>query len=119
ISADNAHGVHPNFSDRHECNHGPILNRGPVIKVNNNQRYATNSVTSAVYRQLSETLGLPYQVFVVRSDMACGSTIGPLTAGHLGVRTLDIGVPQLGMHSIREMVGAQDAHTLYQVLKAF
>lgn len=119
ISADNAHGVHPNFSDRHDGNHGPILNQGPVIKVNNNQRYATNSLTSSFYRQMSASLGLPCQTFVVRSDMACGSTIGPLTAGNLGVRVLDIGVPQWGMHSIRETAGVKDCENLYQVLRHF
>jgi len=119
ISADNAHGVHPNFADRHDGNHGPIINQGPVIKINNNQRYATNSHTGAVYRRISDELGLPVQTFVVRSDMACGSTIGPLTAGNLGVKTLDIGVPQLAMHSIRELAGARDAHVLYQVVRSF
>lgn len=119
VSADNAHGVHPNYADRHDGNHGPLLNAGPVIKVNNNQRYATNSRTAALYRHLSDTLDLPCQTFVVRTDMGCGSTIGPLTAGNLGVRTLDIGVPQFAMHSIREMAGAQDGFTLYQVLRRY
>lgn len=119
ISADNAHAIHPNFADRHDNNHGPIMNQGPVIKINNNQRYASNSRTSALYRQLSEQLGLPCQSFVVRSDMACGSTIGPLTAGNLGIKTLDIGVPQLAMHSIREIAGLEDAFTLEQVLRAY
>lgn len=119
ISADNAHGVHPNFSDKHDNNHGPLINEGPVIKVNANQRYATNSETSSIYRHLSEQLNLPYQSFVVRSDMACGSTIGPITASNIGVRTLDIGVPQFAMHSIREMIGSKDAFTLYKVLKQF
>ncbi|SFR41754.1 aspartyl aminopeptidase [Marinobacter daqiaonensis] len=119
VSADNAHGVHPNFSDRHDENHGPLLNQGPVIKVNHNQRYATNSRSAALYRHISDELGLPYQTFVVRSDMGCGSTIGPLTAANLGVTTLDIGVPQLGMHSIRELCGTRDGYTLYQVLTAF
>ena len=119
ISADNAHGIHPNFSDRHDENHGPLLNQGPVIKVNHNQRYATNSRSAAVYRHISDELGLPHQTFVVRSDMGCGSTIGPITAGNLGVTTLDIGVPQFGMHSIRELCGTRDAYTLYQVLSAF
>ncbi len=119
ISADNAHGIHPNFSDRHDGNHGPLLNHGPVIKVNHNQRYATNSRSAAVYRHISDELGLPHQTFVVRSDMGCGSTIGPITAGNLGVTTLDIGVPQFGMHSIRELSGTRDAYTLYQVLSAF
>jgi aspartyl aminopeptidase len=119
ISADNAHGVHPNYLDRHDENHGPILNRGPVIKVNHNQRYATNSRSAALYRLISDELGLPHQTFVVRSDMACGSTIGPLTAANLGVTTLDIGVPQFGMHSIRELIGAEDGHTLFRVLVEF
>ena len=119
ISADNAHGVHPNFSDKHDNNHGPLINEGPVIKVNANQRYATNSETSSIYRHISEQLNLPYQSFVVRSDMACGSTIGPITASNIGVRTLDIGVPQFAMHSIREMIGSKDAFTLHKVLKQF
>ncbi|WP_020406738.1 M18 family aminopeptidase [Hahella ganghwensis] len=119
FSADNAHGIHPNFMDRHDDNHGPVLNQGPVIKVNANQRYATNSVTSSFYRQLSEQLGVPYQVFVVRTDMACGSTIGPLTAAELGVKTLDIGAPQWAMHSIREMCGTDDAYHLFKVSQAF
>ncbi|GHD48096.1 aspartyl aminopeptidase [Marinobacter persicus] len=119
ISADNAHGIHPNYMDRHDENHGPILNQGPVIKINHNQRYATNSRSAALYRHISDELGLPHQSVVVRSDMGCGSTIGPLTAGTLGVTTLDIGVPQFAMHSIRELIGTQDGFTLYRVLKAF
>jgi aspartyl aminopeptidase len=119
VSADNAHGVHPNYLDKHDENHGPILNQGPVIKVNHNQRYATNSRSAAVYRHISDELGLPHQTFVVRSDMGCGSTIGPLTAGNLGVTTLDIGVPQFGMHSIRELIGTEDGFTLFQVLAEF
>lgn len=119
ISADNAHGIHPNFADRHDENHGPLLNRGPVIKVNHNQRYATNSRSAALYRHISDELGLPHQTFVVRSDMACGSTIGPLTAAVLGVTTLDIGVPQFAMHSIRETMGTCDGYTLFRVLREF
>jgi aspartyl aminopeptidase len=119
ISADNAHGVHPNYIEKHDENHGPLLNQGPVIKVNHNQRYATNSRSAAIYRHISDELGLPYQTFVVRSDMGCGSTIGPLTAANLGVTTLDIGVPQFAMHSIRETAGARDGLTLYRVLREF
>ncbi|GBO87760.1 M18 family aminopeptidase [Marinobacter salsuginis] len=119
VSADNAHGIHPNYMDKHDENHGPILNQGPVIKVNHNQRYATNSRSAAVYRHISDELGLPHQTFVVRSDMGCGSTIGPLTAGNLGVTTLDIGVPQFGMHSIRELIGTEDGFTLFRVLTEF
>ena len=119
VSEDNAHGIHPNYMDKHDENHGPILNKGPVIKVNHNQRYATNSRSAAVYRHISDELGLPHQTFVVRSDMGCGSTIGPLTAGNLGVTTLDIGVPQFGMHSIRELIGTEDGFTLFRVLTEF
>ena len=119
ISADNAHGVHPNFADRHDGNHGPILNKGAVIKINANQRYATNSETSTLYRHLAEQEEVPVQAFVVRTDMACGSTIGPITAAEIGVRTLDIGVPQFGMHSIREVAGSEDAYNLSRVLRRF
>tara|TARA_R110002049_G_scaffold252224_3_gene426658 strand:- start:1713 stop:3008 length:1296 start_codon:yes stop_codon:yes gene_type:complete len=119
ISVDNAHAIHPNFADRHDAEHGPKLNHGPVIKSNANQRYATNSETSAYFRQLCEQVDVPVQDFVVRTDMACGSTIGPLTAATLGVRTLDIGVPTFGMHSIRELAGSQDAFMLNKALTQF
>ncbi|NOZ53423.1 MAG: M18 family aminopeptidase [Gammaproteobacteria bacterium] len=119
VSADNAHGVHPNYLDKHDECHGPLMNRGPVIKVNANQRYATNSETSALFRHLCKQAGVPVQSFVVRNDMACGSTIGPITASGIGVKTLDVGVPQLAMHSIREMAGVQDAYYLYKVMREF
>ncbi len=119
ISADNAHGIHPNYADRHDDNHGPLLNRGPVIKINANQRYATNSETAGLFRMLAAEEGVPVQSFVVRTDMACGSTIGPITAGATGVRTLDIGVPQLAMHSCRELAGTRDAADLCRVLRRF
>lgn len=119
ISADNAHGIHPNFSDKHDANHGPILNKGPVIKINANQRYATTDVTSSQFRLLAQKVGANVQEFVVRSDMACGSTIGPITSAEIGVKTIDIGVPQFAMHSIREMAGTQDVITTIDILKAF
>jgi aspartyl aminopeptidase len=119
ISADNAHGVHPNYPSRHDENHGPILNQGPVIKVNANQRYASNSETTALFRQLCAELDIPVQTFVVRTDMACGSTIGPITAAELGVRTIDVGAPQFAMHSIRELAGAKDGFYLSRVLAHF
>jgi aspartyl aminopeptidase len=119
ISADNAHGIHPNFADRHDARHGPILNRGPVIKVNANQRYASTSETAALFRHLCEREEIPVQSFVMRSDMACGSTLGPITATETGVRTLDVGVPTFAMHSIRELAGRRDAFHLHRVLKAF
>ena len=119
ISADNAHGVHPNFTNKHDEQHGPKLNQGPVIKVNANQRYATNAVTSAMIKELAAQMDLPIQTFVVRSDMACGSTIGPITAAALGVRTLDLGVPTFAMHSIRELAGSADAQITHNLLQKF
>jgi aspartyl aminopeptidase len=119
ISADNAHGIHPNYADRHDDNHGPLLNCGPVIKTNANQRYASNSETAGLFRMLAEQQEVAVQSFVVRSDMACGSTIGPITAGGIGVRTLDVGVPTFGMHSCRELAGVSDAWDLWRVLKGF
>ena len=119
VSTDNAHGIHPNYPDRHESNHGPLLNRGPAIKHNANQRYATNSETAGYFKSLCKRTGVPYQEFVNRADMACGSTIGPITAKEIGVRTLDVGVPTFAMHSIRELAGTADAFSLMTVLTAF
>lgn len=118
ISADNAHGVHPNYVDRHDGSHLPILNRGPVLKTNVNQRYATNSITGALFRQWCDQEAVPLQSFVTRSDMGCGSTIGPITATVIGVPTLDVGVPTFAMHSIRELAGWRDAHSLSRVIAA-
>ena len=119
ISADNAHAIHPNYADKHDANHGPLINGGPVIKVNSNQRYATNSETAAMFRWLCDLESVPVQSFSVRSDMKCGSTIGPLTAANIGLRTLDIGVPSFAMHSLRELVGTQDLDSLVRVLARF
>ena len=119
ISADNAHAVHPNFADKHDANHGPIINQGPVIKVNANQRYASNCETGAVFKALAKKAEVPVQSFVVRTDMGCGSTIGPITATEIGVKTLDIGVPTFAMHSIRELCGKQDAWYLFKILQKF
>ncbi len=119
ISADNAHAVHPNYADKHDANHGPKLNAGPVIKVNSNQRYATSSETAGFFRHLCLAEEVPVQSFVTRSDMGCGSTIGPLTASQLGVRTVDIGLPTFAMHSIRELAGSHDLAHMVKVLTAF
>ena len=118
ISTDNAHGLHPNYPDKHDANHGPLLNEGPVIKVNHGQRYATTSETAALFRALCQQAGVPLQSYAVRADMACGSTIGPITAAQLGVRTLDVGVATFAMHSIRELAGACDPWRLTQALSA-
>ena len=119
ISADNAHGIHPNYADKHDANHGPKLNHGPVIKVNANQRYATTSETSSFFKLLCQQADIPVQSFVTRSDLGCGSTIGPITASQLGVQTIDIGVPTFAMHSIRELAGSQDLGYLVSALQAF
>ena len=119
ISADNAHAVHPNFSSKHDKNHGPKLNAGPVIKINANQRYASNATTQAIFRQCCEQANVPVQSFVVRTDMGCGSTIGPMTAANLGVKTVDVGVPTFAMHSIRETAGSLDAQYMIEALTVF
>ncbi|MBC8287152.1 MAG: M18 family aminopeptidase [Nitrospinae bacterium] len=119
ISADMAHAVHPNYSDKHDDQHMPILNGGPVIKSNANQRYATDAVSSVWFESLCKKAGVPVQKFVVRSDLGCGSTIGPITAANLGMRTVDVGNPMLSMHSIREMAGAKDHESMIKVFKQF
>ncbi len=119
ISTDNAHGVHPNFPEKHDPNHTAFINAGPVIKVNSNQAYASNSETAGLFRHVAKRADVPVQSFVSRSDTRCGSTIGPLTATVLGVRTVDVGVPTFAMHSIRELAGTADAWYLYQALQSF
>lgn len=116
VSVDNAHAIHPNFADRYDKNHQPQMNKGPVIKYNANQRYATTGRTASFYRLLAKKTEIPVQEFVMRSDLACGSTIGPITAGTTGVQTLDIGVPSLAMHSIREIAGINDCYQLAKVM---
>lgn len=119
VSTDNAHGIHPNYSDKHDQQHAPLLNKGPVIKYNANQRYATNSQTSSQFKMACEAAEVPYQSFVMRSDMGCGSTIGPITASELGVSVVDVGLPTFGMHSVRELAGVNDAWSLYLSLLNF
>jgi aspartyl aminopeptidase len=119
LSVDNAHALHPNYQERHEPKHAPVVNKGPALKVNSNQRYATSSTGVAYLRSLAHDHGIPMQTFVSRNDMPCGSTIGPITAARLGIDTIDIGVPQLSMHSAREMCGSKDPVTLLQLLNVF
>ncbi len=119
VSADNAHGIHPNYPEKHDEKHGPHINGGPVMKINANQRYASNAITQAFFRDLCEQHKIPLQMFVARADMGCGSTIGPLTAAGSGIKTIDIGAPTFAMHSIRELAGAQDISHLYSALHAF
>jgi len=110
VSADMAHALHPNYADQHEPQHQPMLNRGLVIKSNVNQSYATDGGTAAYFEDLCQEAGQPAQRFVVRSDLPCGSTIGPITAAALGIQTVDVGAPMLSMHSCREMCGTHDVH---------
>ena len=118
ISADNAHAIHPNYPERHDHAHGPIVNQGPAIKINSNQRYATSSSTAALFRRACEVAGVPHQTFVSRNNMPCGSTIGPITATRLGIDTVDVGIPQLSMHSARELCGTHDPASLAMALRA-
>jgi aspartyl aminopeptidase len=112
VSADNAHAVHPNYRERHDPDHQPIVNRGPAIKLNSNQRYATSARSAAMLRKVFDDAGVPSQVFVSRNNMPCGTTIGPITATRLGIETVDVGVPQLSMHSARELCGVEDPVSL-------
>jgi len=116
ISCDNAHGIHPNYPEKHDQNHAPRINKGVVIKVNTNQRYASNSTSISKFKSVASRLNEPTQYFVARSDMGCGTTIGPITATRLGLKTLDIGLPTYAMHSIRELAGSDDALSLYKIL---
>jgi len=108
ISADMAHAVHPNYADRHEPRHKPQLGQGPVLKCNHNQRYATTGASAAAMRRLALRLELPLQDFVARTDLGCGSTIGPITAASLGIAVADVGNPMLSMHSARECAATAD-----------
>lgn len=119
ISCDNAHAIHPNYASKHDQSHSPLLNGGPVIKVNVKQRYATNGITASLFKQMCEITDVPVQTFVSRSDLGCGSTIGPMTSAKLGVPTLDVGIPQLAMHSCREVTGTADPLRLARVLTYF
>jgi aspartyl aminopeptidase len=119
VSADMAHAVHPNYPERHEPGHRPLPNAGPVLKINANQRYASDAVTQALFTRACRAAGVPWQVFVSRNSMPCGSTIGPLTATRLGIATVDVGCAQLSMHSARELCGAEDPELLASALAAY
>ena len=119
VSADMAHAVHPNFADRHEARHRPVLNGGPVLKVNAQQRYATSAETGARFQALCRAADVPVQHYVARTDLPCGSTIGPITSTLLGIPTVDVGNAMLSMHSCREMAGTKDPEMLTRVLASF
>jgi len=119
ISADMAHAVHPNWADKHEPGHRPRLGGGPVLKVNAGQAYASDAPGLAFVTQLARGCGFEPQHFVMRSDLACGSTIGPIAAAQVGIRTVDLGSPMLSMHSCRELAAAADVAPLLALLGAF
>ncbi len=119
VSADMAHAVHPNYESRHESRHKPLLNGGPVIKINSQQRYATSGATAALFRDLCARVEVPVQHYAHRTDLPCGSTIGPIASTLLGIRTVDVGNPMLSMHSIRELGGAKDPAMMTRVLTSF
>ncbi|ESN96961.1 hypothetical protein HELRODRAFT_187369 [Helobdella robusta] len=119
VSADMAHAVHPNFSEKHEEHHRPFLNKGVVLKFNANQKYASTAITSSIMREIAHEASIPIQDFVMRNDMACGSTIGPILSTRLGIPTLDLGSPQLSMHSIREMCSTSSVHLAISLFKAY
>lgn len=116
VSADMAHAVHPNYADKHDKLHRPLIGGGPVVKLNANQSYATDAIAQGAFAEACRAEGVTPQYFVSRNDQPCGSTIGPITAARLGVRTLDIGNPMLAMHSCRETAGSADAAVLTRVL---
>lgn len=118
VSADMAHATHPNYPEKHDPEHTLQLNAGPVIKINANQRYATNASTEAFFARACEQADVPHQRWVMRTDLACGSTIGPLTAAMTGIATVDVGISQLSMHSAREMCGTRDPAYMIRALTA-
>jgi aspartyl aminopeptidase len=119
ISADAGHALHPNFPDQHDPGHAPVLNGGPMLKTSVAQRYATDALGAAVFRQLCRQCDVPHQEFVNRPDLACGSTIGPKLGSQLGIASVDIGIPLLSMHSIREQAGCRDQAWTQSVLERF
>lgn len=119
VSADAGHAVHPNYAERHDPANLPVLNRGPLLKINANQRYTTDAPGAAYWAALCRASGVPYQEFVSNNVMPCGSTIGPLTATRLGIRTVDVGTPLLSMHSARELCGVEDPGHLAKATTAF
>ncbi len=117
LSIDMAHAEHPNFPQKHESNHAPVLGGGVVLKTNSQKRYASDVISSAQFKLLCEKAGVPCQTFITRNDMPCGSTVGPTVSANLGIPTVDIGEPMLSMHSIREMMAVKDHQDMISLLK--
>jgi aspartyl aminopeptidase len=118
LSIDMAHAEHPNHTEKHEPNHAPLLGKGIVLKTNAQKRYASDLMSSAQLRLLCEKAGIPLQVFIMRNDMPCGSTVGPTVSANLGIPTVDIGEPMLSMHSIREMMATSDHADMIKLVEA-
>jgi aspartyl aminopeptidase len=118
ISADMAHAYHPNFPNAYEPGHKVSVNGGPVIKTNTNQRYTTNAETAARFIGYCEQAGVPHQQYAHRSDLGCGSTIGPIVASQLGIASVDVGSPMWAMHSARESAGVHDQGYMIAALAA-
>ena len=119
VSADAAHAVHPNYPGKHDPTHHPLINKGPVLKINANQRYASNAATEAEWILACRAAGVPHQTFVGNNAVPCGSTIGPISSTRLGLPTVDVGVPLLSMHSARELCGVDDMDYFVRALSAF
>ncbi len=119
ISVDNAHAIHPSYMEKYDENHLCRINHGPVIKINASGKYTSNAETSAILKFLCKKAGIPFQIFVMRNDMPCGSTIGPYISSKTGIKAVDIGAPTLAMHSIRELTGNKDPLMIFNVLNEF
>jgi aspartyl aminopeptidase len=119
VSADMAHAVHPNFSDKHDEQHGPKLGAGPALKTNANQSYATDLEAIAAVERAARVAGVTLQRYAARNDIPCGSTIGPIAAARSGLRVTDVGNPMLSMHSCREVMAVADIEPYINVMRAW
>jgi aspartyl aminopeptidase len=119
MSSDLGHAVHPNYPERHEPGHYPMPNGGPILKLNVNQRYATDGMGRSIFASAAERAGVPWQTFAANNSVPCGTTIGPIIAAQLGITTLDVGIAALSAHSARELAGADDPWMLTALIMAF